>query len=104
MEISNYTNKCQGNIKNTNKKPNNSTLKKISIEKKANNDELKHKQLTIELRQSIQKARCNQNMTQKELANRINLSFQIISDIESGKAIYNEQHINKLKRFLQLHK
>ena len=89
------------NIKNTNKKPDNTTLKKISIEKKADNDELKHKQLTIELRQSIQKARCEKNMTQKELANRINLSPQIISDIESGKAIYNEQHINKLKRFLK---
>ena len=88
-------------VSNT-KKVDNATQKLLSVEKKADNDELNHKQLTIELRQSIQKARCEKNMTQKELANRINLSAQIISDIESGKAIYNEHHINKLKRFLKL--
>ena len=77
-------------------------LKKISIENKANNDELKHKQLSTDLRMSIQKARCSAGLTQKELAQKINVSHQIISDIESGKAIYNEQHINKLKRFLKI--
>jgi len=90
------------NVLNATKKVNNTTLKKISIEKKADSDDLKHKQLTKELRQSIQKTRCEKNMTQKELSNRVNLSIQIISDIESGKAIYNEQHINKLKRFLKI--
>jgi len=86
----------------TKKKLNNTTLKKISIENKAENDDLKHKQISIDMRKNIQKARCNKNMTQKELSNKINLSVQIISDIESGKAIYNEQHINKLKRFLKI--
>jgi len=88
------------NIESTKKKLNNTTLKKISIENKADNDDLKHKQISLDMRKNIQKARCDKNMTQKELANRVNLSVQIISDIESGKAIYNEQHINKLKRFL----
>jgi len=92
------------NVKNSKKKVNNTNIKKISIENKADNDELKHKQLSTDLRISIQKARCSKNLTQKELAQKINVSHQIISDIESGKAIYNEQHINKLKRFLQLHK
>ena len=48
------------------------------------------------------KARCNQSLTQKQLAQKVNLSLQIISNIESGKAIYNHQHINKLKRFLKI--
>lgn len=73
-----------------------------SIEKKADNDELKHKTITLELRQNIQKARCLKNLTQKQLANNINLPLQVISDIESGKAIYNHQHINKIKRYLKL--
>ena len=91
------------NVKNSTKKINNNTnVKKISIEKKADNDELKHKQLSTDLRISIQKARCSKNLTQKDLAQKINVSHQIISDIESGKAIYNEQHINKLKRFLKI--
>ena len=66
------------------------------MKKKAEEDNLHHKQLTIELRQSIQKARCSKSLTQKQLANNINLPLQIISDIESGKAIYNAQHINKI--------
>ena len=90
------------NVKNTNKKNNNTNVKKISIENKADNDELKHKQLSTDLRMSIQKARCDKGLTQKELAQKINVSHQIISDIESGKAIYNGLHINKLKRFLKI--
>ena len=42
--------------------------------------------------------------TQKELANKINLSIQIINEIESGKAIYNHVHINKIKRILKIPK
>ena len=88
--------------KNSKKKTSNDTLKKISIEKKADNDDLHHKQLNLELRQSIMKARVAKSLTQKQLANSVNLSQQIISDIESGKAIYNNLHINKIKRFLKL--
>ena len=90
------------NVKNSKKKINNTNLKKISIENKANNDELKHKPISTDLRMSIQKARCSAGLTQKELAQKINVSHQIISDIESGKAIYNGSHINKLKRFLKI--
>jgi ribosome-binding protein aMBF1 (putative translation factor) len=90
------------NVANSKKKIDNTVLKKISIEKKAEADDLHHKQLTVELRQSIQKARCAKSLTQKQLANNVNLSQQIISDIESGKAIYNAQHINKIKRHLKL--
>ena len=90
------------NVANSKKKIDNNTLKKISIEKKADADDLHHKQLTVDLRQSIQKARCAKSLTQKQLANNINLPLQIISDIESGKAIYNAQYINKIKRHLKL--
>ena len=92
----------KNNVANSKKKIDNNTLKKISIEKKAEEDNLHHKQLTVELRQSIQKARCAKALTQKQLANNVNLPQQIISDIESGKAIYNAQHINKIKRHLKL--
>ena len=90
------------NVKNSTKKM---TIHLITVGKysnKADNDELKHKQLSTDLRISIQKARCSKNLTQKELAQKINVSHQIISDIELGKAIYNGSHINKLKRFLKI--
>jgi len=93
---------AKNNVVNSKKKVDNATLKKISIEKKAEVDDLHHKKLTLELRQSIQKARCAKSLTQKQLSNSVNLPVQVISDIESGKAIYNAQHINKIKRFLKL--
>ena len=92
---------CGGNFIDTARLYNNSE-KIISVEKKADNDELHHKQLTLELRQTIQKARCLKSLTQKQLANNVNLPIQVIADIESGKAIYNGQHINKIKRYLKL--
>ena len=89
--------------KKESKKNNNSEFSKLkSIEKKAEEDNLKHKKISSELKTDIQKARCLNKLTQKELANRVNLPLQIISEIESGKAIYNHQHINKIKRFLKM--
>ena len=38
------------------------------------------------------KGRVSKSLTQKQLANAINLPIQVISDIESGKAIYNDKN------------
>ena len=73
-----------------------------SIEKKAEIGDLKHKQITKELRLEIQKARNSKGLTQKQLAQQCQLTVQIINDIESGKSIYNHNHINKIKRSLQI--
>ena len=94
--------KTSDKVKNASKKPSNTTLKNASIEKKAESDDLHHKQLTLKLRQDIMKARTAKSLTQKQLASSINLPQQVISDIESGKAIYNANHINKIKRFFKL--
>ena len=94
--------KPKDNIKNVTKKVNNDSLKIISVEKKAEDGDLKQNKISMELRQGIMKARCYKSLTQKQLALSINLTVQIISDIESGKAIYNSQHINKIKRFLKI--
>ena len=84
------------------KKPSNTTLKNISVEKKAEEGNLEQKKYSLELRQSIMKGRTAKSLTQKQLANSINLPLQVISDIESGKGVYNPQHINKIKRFLKI--
>lgn len=94
--------KPKDNIKNSKKKPSNTTLKNISVEKKADEGNLEQKKYSLELRQSIMKARSAKSLTQKQLAQSVNLPHQLISDIESGKGIYNPQHINKIKRFLKL--
>ena len=90
------------NITNNNKKISNDSLKNISIEKKAESGDLSIKKISLELRQAIQKARCAKLLTQKQLSNNINLNVQIISDIESGKALYNARDINKIIRYLKI--
>tara|TARA_B100001094_G_C17404490_1_gene427229 strand:- start:103 stop:471 length:369 start_codon:yes stop_codon:yes gene_type:complete len=76
----------------------------IKLEKKVDEGDMKHKIISLKLRQEIQKRRTSQNLTQKDLATRINLPVIIISEIESGKAIYNHHHMNKIKRFLKIPK
>jgi ribosome-binding protein aMBF1 (putative translation factor) len=89
------------NASNT-KKVDNNTQKLLSVEKKADNDILKHDKITLELRKNIQKGRSIKGLTQKQLANSINMPLQKIQEIESGKAIYNGKDINRIKRFLKI--
>ena len=70
--------------------------------KKADNDDLKHDKITLELRVKIQQGRASQKWTQKDLANKCNLPVTVINEVESGKAIYNPQQINKIKRILKI--
>lgn len=74
------------------------------LDKKVEDGDMKHKIISLKLRQEIQKRRTSQNLTQKDLATRVNLPVIVINEIESGKAIYNHQHINKIKRFLKIPK
>ena len=70
--------------------------------KKADNDELKHDKVPQDLRTKIIQTRASLKWKQKDLAQKCNFPVTIINDIESGKAIYNPQHINKIKRVLKL--
>ena len=70
--------------------------------KKAENDELKHDKVPQDLRTKIIQKRASLKWKQKDLAQKCNFPVTIINDIESGKAIYNPQHINKIKRVLKL--
>ena len=92
----------QTNNKTNVKKLDNNTQKLMKIEKKADNDELKHERISNKLRTQIIQVRNSKNLTQKQLANSINMPLQKISDIESGKAIYNAKDINKIKRYLKI--
>ena len=72
------------------------------IEKLADEGEYKHKKLGKDVRMKIQQARCSKKMSQKQLANSINVQEQVIKDIESGKSNYNPKDMNKIKRFLKI--
>ncbi len=86
----------------TTKKISDSQLQENKLLKKVDNDELSHTKISLELRKQIQQKRSSLGMTQKQLAQRVNFPVSIINEIETGKAIYNPQQINKIKRFLKL--
>ena len=88
--------------KTTKKRKDPENRKLLKLEKKAENDELKHDKITKELRTKIQQGRASKGLTQKQLANNVNLPLQKITEIENGKAIYNHKEINKIKRYLKI--
>lgn len=51
---------------------------------------------------NIIKGRVDMKLSQKDLANRLNMQFKYIQDIESCKAIENKQDLAKIKRFLKI--
>jgi putative transcription factor len=99
-------------IGNPNKKQ---TAKKI-IERKGDtsiNDQLRNiennpditviPKIPTQLSRELTLARNAKKMTQKDLANRLNIQQSVYNDIESGKALYsneNKQLINKIERLL----
>jgi putative transcription factor len=98
-------------VKKTKEKPDKKKTKitkiidpNIKMEKKIEDGKMEHDKITNELRIQIQKGRASKGLTQKDLANRVNLPQSVINEIESGKAIYNHIQINKIKRFLGLPK
>ena len=85
------------------KKMDDTTQKLIKVETKADNDILKHDKYTKEFRLAMVKKRTSTlNMTQKQLATRLNMPEKTIKEIESGRAIYNAKDYNRIKRTLKI--
>ena len=85
------------------KKMDDTTQKLIKVETKADNDILKHDKYTKEFRLAMVKKRTSTlNMTQKQLATRLNMPEKTIKEIESGRAIYNAKDYNRIKRILKI--
>uniref|UniRef100_A0A6C0L021 HTH cro/C1-type domain-containing protein n=1 Tax=viral metagenome TaxID=1070528 RepID=A0A6C0L021_9ZZZZ len=72
------------------------------LEKEIEKGILKHKAVTKDDSKKIQKQRLIRGLTQKELAQKANVTVQKIIEIENGKAIHNPQLINKVQRILKL--
>ena len=76
--------------------------KNKKIEKQIEEGKMKHKKIPDDIRKKIQQKRGELNMPQKQLAQKINIQVSIINEIETGKALYNHKHINKIKRILNI--
>jgi len=66
----------------------------------AETEELKHKTVDMSVGKAIQKGRQAKEMTQKDLATKINEKPQVVMEYESGKAIPNNQLLAKMERAL----
>jgi len=63
-------------------------------------EELKHQTVSTDLKQALIKARNAKGLTQKQLAQQLNMQPQVINEYESGKAIPNNAIIAKFERAL----
>lgn len=75
-----------------------------SKEQKMNDAEeegkLIHKKMDLEFGKTLQKYRLSQNMTQKDIAQKLNIPVKDINEIESGKMKHNGQLMGKIKRLI----
>lgn len=63
--------------------------------------EIKPIMITSEFGKQICTARSAKKLTQKQLANKLCIPFQIISEYEMGKGVYNINYVNKIKQFIK---
>ena len=61
---------------------------------------LSHKKMDSEFGKTLQKYRLSQNMTQKDIAQKLNIPVKDINEIESGKMKHNGQLMGKIKRLI----
>ena len=75
--------------------------KEHKFEEQIEEGKMSHKRMDVTYGKELQKKRLSRGMTQKDLANKINVPFKLINDIESGKAKHNGPVMNKLNRLFQ---
>ena len=62
---------------------------------------LTHKKMDSEFGKTLQKYRLSRNMTQKDIAQKLNIPVKDINEIESGKMKNNGQLMGKIKRLMK---
>ena len=71
-----------------------------TLEKKIEEGKLSHKKMDSSFGKELQRKRLSKGMTQKDLAQKLNIQVKDISEIESGKAKHNPGLMNKIKRII----
>jgi ribosome-binding protein aMBF1 (putative translation factor) len=75
--------------------------KEQKLKESEENGNLSHKKMDLEFGKTLQKYRLSQNMTQKDIAQKLNISFKDINEIENGKSKHNGQLLGKIKRLMK---
>ena len=96
--ISNNTLRSGSFVTRTKHNPNAQRLTKIEGE----TETLKIKTVSSSIEKEIQKGRLAKKMTQKQLAQAINVTPKVINEFESGKAVKNESVKRKIANYLKI--
>lgn len=72
------------------------------IEKKINDDNLKHDKYSSDLIKQMITYRQKNKLNQKQFAQKLNIPVKTINDIESNRGIYNPNINNKIKRIIKM--
>jgi len=94
-------NKSKSKLKEEDKVKEYVKSKEHKIEEQIEEGKLSHKKMDVNYGKELQKKRLSKGMTQKDLANKINIPLKMINEIESGKAKHNGPVMNKLNRIFQ---
>ena len=70
------------------------------LDKNIENGKMRTEKIDKDKSLSIQQKRQSKGLTQKDLANILNIPVKTINEIESGKGNKNPQIINKINRYL----
>lgn len=74
--------------------------KELKIEKQIDEGVMIHKKMDKNFGRELQKYRLSKNMTQKDIAQKLNIPFKDINDIENGKMKHNGPLMGKIKRLI----
>jgi len=75
--------------------------KEQKMNEKEEEGKLTHKKMDIEFGKTLQKYRLSQGLTQKDIAQKLNIPAKDINEIESGKMKHNGQLMGKIKRLIK---
>ena len=92
--------------KNNNQEGGNKSKQYVKSKEQKMNDaeeegKLTHKKMDSEFGKTLQKYRLSQGLTQKDIAQKLNIPVKDINEIESGKMKHNGQLLGKIKRLMK---
>ena len=75
--------------------------KEQKMNEKEEEGKLTHKKMDVNFGKTLQKYRLSQGLTQKDIAQKLNIPVKDITEIESGKMKHNGQLMGKIKRLMK---
>jgi len=81
---------------------NSNNIYNVNAAKLENSDEIQIKYVDKTVVKNIIQARTLQKISQQDLANKLNVRKNVITELESGKMLKNNQFVSKVKKILRI--